>query len=86
MITSMLADTNILGAFLGAAVAYLVGALWYGPLFGSQWMQALGKTKEQLREAVSPWRPMMVQALYTLALAVLVLVLEGTAGILASRC
>ncbi len=36
-------------AVIVAAVAYLIiGWLWYSPLFGSAWMKAIGKTKEQV--------------------------------------
>lgn len=38
-----------------AAVAYLIlGGLWYAPLFGSTWMKAIGKTKEQVAAGASP--------------------------------
>ena len=36
-----------LWAILGAAVAgFVVGGLWYGPLFGKAWMQARGINRE----------------------------------------
>lgn len=36
----------------GAALsAFLVGGLWYGPVFGSAWMRASGMTEEQAAAA-----------------------------------
>lgn len=37
-------------AVIGAAVAAIVlGALWYGPVFGKQWMALAGLTKEGMK-------------------------------------
>jgi hypothetical protein len=39
-------------AVVVAAIAgFPIGALWYGPLFGSAWMAATGITKERARQA-----------------------------------
>ena len=39
-------------AILAATVStFLVGYLWYGPLFGKAWMNTVGLTEEQLHEA-----------------------------------
>lgn len=36
-------------AVVAAAIAsFAFGGLWYGPLLGKQWMEALGKTKDDL--------------------------------------
>jgi len=38
-------------AVLVAAVAYMViGSLWYGPVFGRQWMKMMGFSKESMRK------------------------------------
>lgn len=38
-------------AVLGAAVAaYVVGALWYGPVFGRAWMKLSGITRESMKD------------------------------------
>lgn len=53
------------GAVLGAAIASMViGFLWYGPLFGKQWMVLSGITKEKMN---APQRNM--NALYALQFA-----------------
>lgn len=39
-------------AVLAAAVAsFVIGGLWYGPLFGNTWMRASGMTEERAKEA-----------------------------------
>ncbi|WP_420607231.1 DUF1761 domain-containing protein [Novosphingopyxis sp.] len=42
---------NILTILLAALAAFLVGGLWYGPLFGTAWMRLIGKTPEELGQA-----------------------------------
>lgn len=38
-------------AILGASVvAFIIGGLWYGPIFGKGWMQAGGFTEEGLKK------------------------------------
>ena len=36
---------NILTILLAALAAFLVGGLWYGPLFGTAWMRLIGRTE-----------------------------------------
>jgi hypothetical protein len=43
------ADVNFLAVLIATAVAVGIGALWYSPvLFAAQWMEAIGKTPEQM--------------------------------------
>lgn len=48
-------------AVLAAAVSYMViGTLWYGPLFGKQWMALSGLTLEGMKVmALKPWQAMI---------------------------
>lgn len=41
---------NWLGLGLGALAGFVLGALWYGPLFGKSWMAALGITKDDAKK------------------------------------
>ncbi len=41
-------DLNWLAVVVAAVVQQIVGFLWYGPLFGRMWLQAVGKTREEL--------------------------------------
>lgn len=39
-------EINILAIVLAVVVSMVLGMLWYGPLFGNQWMALVGKKKE----------------------------------------
>ncbi len=45
-----LAEINWLGVLLGAVAGFVLGALWYGPLFSKPWMAAVGITKEDAKK------------------------------------
>ncbi|RPJ40479.1 MAG: DUF1761 domain-containing protein [Candidatus Latescibacterota bacterium] len=46
---------NYLAVLVGAIVSVAIGFLWYMPfLFGNAWMQATGKTKEQVEKDFHP--------------------------------
>ncbi|NNE58907.1 MAG: DUF1761 domain-containing protein [Hellea sp.] len=38
--------TNILGILIGGAAFWMLGAIWYGPVFGEMWIEVQGTTKE----------------------------------------
>ncbi len=46
----MLAEVNFLAVLASAVATMVLGALWYGPLFGKLWMKAHGHTPEKLEE------------------------------------
>lgn len=41
---------NYLAVLVSAVLAFGIGSLWYGPLFGKAWQKELGYTEEYLRE------------------------------------
>lgn len=41
---------NYVAVLVCAIVAMIIGSLWYGPVFGKQWMALMGITKEQLEK------------------------------------
>ena len=42
-------------ATLAATIAgFVLGALWYGPLFGKRWMSAVGLTQEDIQRNTNP--------------------------------
>jgi Protein of unknown function (DUF1761) len=45
-----MANANLLAIFIAALCGFLVGGLWYGPLFGKGWMAENGFTEEELRK------------------------------------
>ena len=44
-----MANANLLTILVAASTGFLVGGLWYGPLFGKAWMEEHGCTEAQLR-------------------------------------
>ena len=48
------ADVTWIGAVVAGIAFFVFGALWYGPLFGKQWMAATGVTEERARESNLP--------------------------------
>jgi Protein of unknown function (DUF1761) len=49
--SQVVAHINWLAVAVAAVAGFPLGALWYGPLFGSAWMAATGITKERARQA-----------------------------------
>lgn len=45
----MFYPTNYLSVLGAALAAFLLGWIWYGPLFGKQWMAMMGYTKESIK-------------------------------------
>jgi hypothetical protein len=43
------AKVNWLAVFVAPLLGFVIGGLWYGPLFGKAWMRASGVTEEQTR-------------------------------------
>ena len=46
----MLSQINFWAVLVAALASFIVGWLWYGPLFGKLWMKLNGFTPEKLRE------------------------------------
>ena len=51
-----MAGVSLLATLVATILGFGLGALWYGPLFGKQWMSAAGLTMEKLRQDFSPTR------------------------------
>lgn len=47
------------------AIAFVIGGLWYGPLFGKAWMDALGKTEADIEPTPTPFIISFFTALVT---------------------
>lgn len=47
-------DINYLAVLVCAITSFVIGGLWYGPLFGKSWMEAVGKTEEEIKENFNP--------------------------------
>lgn len=42
---------NYLAVFAAALLGFIIGGLWYGPLFGKQWMKEMNFTEESLKKS-----------------------------------
>lgn len=45
---------NWLAVIVAAIIPFLIGFVWYGPLFGKPWMTSVGLTEEQVNKANMP--------------------------------
>ena len=73
---------NWLAILIATAVAFLLGGLWYGPLFGQAWLSALGKTQDEIEPSASPFVISFFTALLTcIVVAALMLTLGIETGL-----
>jgi hypothetical protein len=49
-------NVSLVATFVGTILSFVLGALWYGPLFGKTWMAAVGLTPETIRRDHNPAR------------------------------
>ena len=47
-------DVNWISVVGAAAMGFIVGGIWYGPVMGKHWMGAVGLTEEQVAEGNMP--------------------------------
>lgn len=47
-------NINWLSVFVAAISTFLVGGIWYGPVFGRAWMHEFGYTEEDLKQRSVP--------------------------------
>ena len=78
-------DVNWLAVIVAAILPMIIGSLWYGPLFGKQWMDMIGFTEEEIRADFNPAKSYggsVVGAFLTaLVLAVLLPLMDGSGAI-----
>lgn len=64
---------NWLAVIVATAVGFIIGGIWYGPLFGDAWMSAIGKTADQIQPSPAPFVISFFTALITaIVLAMLI--------------
>jgi hypothetical protein len=47
-------NVSLVATLVATVVGFALGALWYGPLFGRQWMTAVGLSADAIRRDVNP--------------------------------
>ena len=73
-----LSSLNWLAIGGATVLAFVLGGLWYGPLFGKAWMAALGKTEADIEPTPAPFVISFFTALVT---CIVVAVLMAALGI-----
>ena len=64
-------------------LAFILGGLWYGPLFGQAWLNALGKTEDDIEPSPRPFIISFFTALLTAVVLAWLIVALGMTGWLA---
>jgi len=59
------AGLNWVAILVATIAGFVLGGLWYGPLFGKAWMNAIGKTPEELQPSPTPFVISFFTALIT---------------------
>lgn len=49
-----MSEVSLLATVVATVLGFVLGALWYGPLFGKSWMRAVGVTREDLMRDFNP--------------------------------
>lgn len=74
-------QVNLLAVLVAGIVPMIIGAIWYGPLFGKRWMALMETTEEELREGFNPLKTHGLGFLLSLVTAyVLAQLLAESAG------
>ena len=45
---------SLVATLVATVLGFMLGALWYGPLFGKAWMAAVGLSREQMTAGFNP--------------------------------
>lgn len=59
------AGLNWFAILAATAAGFMLGGIWYGPLFGRAWMNAIGKTEADIQPSPTPFVISFVTALIT---------------------
>ena len=74
-------QVNLLAVLVAGIVPMIIGAIWYGPLFGKRWMALMEATEEELRAGFNPLKTHGLGFLLSLVTAyVLAQLLAESAG------
>jgi hypothetical protein len=71
-------QVNLLAVLLATISSFVIGGIWYGPLFGKAWMDAHGFTPDQLKQGFNPVKTYGVTFLIGLVTAYTMAMFYGT--------
>ena len=46
---------NWWAVLVATVLAFILGGIWYGPVFGKAWLDALGKTEDDIEPSPTPF-------------------------------
>ena len=73
----LLLQLNWLAIIAASLISFVIGWPWYGPLFGNAWLDALGKTADEIQPSAKPFIISLVTTLITaFVMAVLIACLQ----------
>ncbi|GAA5050176.1 DUF1761 domain-containing protein [Erythrobacter westpacificensis] len=71
-------NVNLLAVVLGTVAFFVIGALWYGPLFGKSWREMNGMTDEMVKAGPQPGqKPVWLIMLLAFLLEMVVVLMLG---------
>ena len=73
-------EVNLFAVLVAGIVPMVIGALWYGPVFGRRWMALMETTEEELREGFNPLRTYGVSFVLALVTAYVIAQLVAEMG------
>lgn len=62
-------DFNLFAVLVAGIVPMVIGAFWYGPIFGKRWMALMETTEEEIRAGFNPLKTYGVSFLLALVTA-----------------
>lgn len=71
----MVWDVNWWAVVVSAVAYFVLGAVWYGVLFGNAWMAALGMTREEIGGGASPGQYLLTLIMEFIAMLTLAVLL-----------
>ena len=73
---------NYISILVAAVISFFIGALWYSPLlFARQWVQATGKTKEEIEKGSSTFAYVLTFIAWLIATYVLAVIIDYSVGL-----
>lgn len=71
---------NWWAVLVATVLAFVLGGIWYGPVFGTAWLEALGKTEDDIEPSASPFVISFFTALLTAITLAWLMIALGISG------
>ena len=70
-------DVNLIAILVSVVLSFVVGGLWYGPVFGNGWMKNKGLTKEDVSDGGSSMFYTVISSLVGMIIAAIFIGYSG---------